>query len=362
MNDRNCLIEYWRREVCEHINSYEYTQGGVRYRVLPQWEVSMRKHIGDCALMSSKEHAEKIFLLGEHLRDIFYSTKDNSSSGRTQDELSSGGYLWERLVTYYLNYCLAGTRTVVFLGTSPFDAIKTAITFNDMDSSSEVDLLAITFPVNEDFENSIDNVKRKYKDIYPIVESTPYELSFIHNNRLGNKTIAKKLGNYLVSSNYSDMEIHVIQCKTNWNDIIQTPMLWSLIYYLSRDGITLPMGSNIRFGSGLYTLHRLKNFSYSFVSVPTQNNGEYELDPDKKEELAMKFNNTFSETNLPVKRAKMIRGGYYWGLPKYNSIYPISELLNTNLNTGYSGHIIDVIKDNIDNDRYALDYDYFCDI
>lgn len=362
MNDKNCLIEYCRREVCERINNYEYTQGGLRYRVLPQWESCMRRHIGDYTSMTSKEHAEKIFLLGEHLRDVFYSTKDNSSSGRTQDELSSGGYLWERLVTYYLNYCLANTRTVVFLGTSPFDAIKTAITFNDMDSSSEVDLLAITFPETDDFTNSIDYVKNKYRERYGAIENTPQELSFIHNNRLGNKKIAKLLGNYLVSSNYSDMEIHVIQCKTNWNDIIQTPMLWSLIYYLSRDNITLPMGSNIRFGSGLYTLPRLKNFSYSFVSVPTQNNGEYELNPEKKEELEIKFDNIFSETNLPVKRAKMIRGGYYWGLPKHNSIYPISELLNTNLNTGYSGHIIDVIKDNIDNGRYTLEYEYFCNI
>lgn len=78
--------------------------------------------------------------------------------------------------------------------------------------------------------------------------------------------------------------------------------------------------------------------------------------------MEIKFDNIFSETNLPVKRAKMIRGGYYWGLPKHNSIYPISELLNTNLNTGYSGHIIDVIKDNIDNGRYTSEYEYFCNI
>lgn len=158
------------------------------------------------------------------------------------------------------------------------------------------------------------------------------------------------------------MEVHVIQCKTNWNDIIQTPMLWSLVYYLSRDNINWTISSNINFGSGLYTLPRLKDFSYSFVSVPTQNNGEYETDPDKKAKLEADFENKFSETNLPIKRAKLIRGGYYWGLPKHGTIHPISELLNRNLRSGYTGHIVDNISDNIDHKRYNTDYDYFCNL
>lgn len=361
MNDKNCIIEYYRRNVCAAINNCTFNQGGVRRFAMPTWESRMQGHIKLDPTMTSKQHAEKIFLLGEHLRDVFYSTKDTSSSGRQQRELSSGGYLWERLVAYYLNYCLANTRTVVFTGATNFDAIKTAVTFNDMDSTSEVDLLAITFPDVLEFKTDINSVKHDLQITYPATGIMPSQLEFIHNNRLRTKSLTEKLANYLISENYSEMELHVIQCKTNWNDIIQTPMLWSLVYYLSRDNINLPISSNINFGSGLYTLPRLKDFSYSFVSVPTQNNGEYETDPDKKAELEADFEAKFSETNLPVKRAQLIRGGYYWGLPKHGTIHPISELLNRNLRSGYTGqHIVDNISDNIDNDRYNTDYDYFC--
>lgn len=361
MNDKNCIIEYYRRSICTAINNYTFKQNGVSRVAMDTWKECMQNHIGLTTTMTSKQHAEKIFTLGEHLRDIFYSTKDSSSSGRQQGELSSGGYLWERLVAYYLNYCLANTRTVVFTGATAFDAVKTAVTFNDMDSTSEVDLLAITFPEHPDFQIDVTTVKNSLKDIYP-ASSVPAELSFIHNNRLGEKNVTEKLANYLISENYSELGIHVIQCKTNWNDIIQTPMLWSLVYYLSRDNVTLPISSNINFGSGLYTLPRLNDFTYSFVSVPTQNNGEYEEDPVKAAQLLSSFNDKFSETNLPVRRAKLIRGGYYWGLPKHNTIYPVSELLNRNLSTGISGHIVDVIQDNIDSNRYNTDYDYFIEL
>ena len=362
MNDKNCIIEYYRKNICKAINNYTFKQDGVSRLVMPTWEACMQSHIGLTTTMTSKQHAEKIFLLGEHLRDIFYSTKNTSSPGRQQGELSSSGYLWERLVTYYLNYCLANTRTVVFTGATNFEAIKTAVTFNDMDSTSEVDLLAITFPDVAEFTTDIDSVKHNLQITYPATAEVPAHLEFIHNNRLGIKAFTEKLTNYLICEKYSEIGIHVIQCKTNWNDIIQTPMLWSLVYYLSRDNINLPISSNINFGSGLYTLPRLKDFSYCFVSVPTQNNGEYETDPTKKARLEATFDDKFSENNLPVKRAKLIRGGYYWGLPKHGTIHPISELLNRNLHSGYTGHIVDNIQDNIDHNRYNTDYDYFCNL
>lgn len=362
MNDKNCIIEYYRRNVCEAINNCTFRQNDVSRPAVPTWEACMQKHIGLTPTMTSKQHAEKIFLLGEHLRDVFYSTKDTSSSGRQQGELSSGGYLWERLVAYYLNYCLVNTRTVVFTGATNFDAIKTAVTFNDMDSTSEVDLLAITFADVPEFTTDIDSVRHDLQITYPATGTVPTQLEFIHNKRLGKKSFTERLTNYLICENYSEMGVHVIQCKTNWNDIVQTPMLWSLVYYLSRDNINLPISSNINFGSGLYTLPRLKDFSYSFVSVPTQNNGEYETDLAKKAKLEADFEDKFSETNLPVKRAKLIRGGYYWGLPKHGTIHPINELLNRNLHSGYTGHIVDNILDNIVHNRYHTDYDYFCNL
>lgn len=383
MNNTNSIIEIYRKNVCKGINTSTYkdnvldpTTGKLKKDstgrnlkvtkdVLPVWESCMQKHIGLTPAMTSKEHAEKIFNLGEHLRDIFYSTKpiSNTATTRGQDELSNGGALWEKLVTYYLNYCLANTRTVVFMGAKTFKATETAVTFNTMNSASEVDLLAITFPDRHEFTDDINIVKTTYQTLYPDCTTIPPEFKCVYNNRIGNNTFIERFSNALVAKYFNEIEVHVIQCKTNWNDSIQSPMLWSLLYYLSRDKITLPTGSNIKFGSGKYTLPRLKGFSYSFASVPTQNNGEYESDPAKKVRLKSDFDNTFSDTGLPVKRGKLIRGGSYWGLPKYNSIYPISEMLNTNLSTGFTyGHVIDNIQFNIDHGLYGTDYSYFCNL
>ena len=105
---------------------------------------------------------------------------------------------------------------------------------------------------------------------------------------------------------------------------------------------------------------RLKNFSYSFVTVPTQNNGDYEEDPEKAAKKREEFYKSFSEDRLPVKRGKLIRGGYYWGLPKYNTINPIHELLNTNLQSGFEeGHCVEHIQRLIENNTYTTDAAYF---
>ena len=300
-----------------------------------------------------------MFLLGEHLREILYSSNANTS--RDQDEVSSGGYLWERLVTYYLNLCLCNSRTVVFIGPSNIDSLHKAMSFNGMDSASEVDLLAVTFPDNELFTGDKSIAIETLKQQHPNDDNLPEELACIYSRRIRKEeTRIERLTNYLATYYFKDFEAHVLQCKTNWNDSIQAPMLWSLIYYLSRDGITLPTGSNIKFGSGLYTLPRLKNFSYSFVTVPTQNNGDYEEDPEKAAKKREEFYKSFSEDRLPVKRGKLIRGGYYWGLPKYNTINPIHELLNTNLQSGFEeGHCVEHIQRLIENNTYTTDAAYF---
>lgn len=275
--------------------------------------------------------------------------------------VSSGGYLWERLVTYYLNLCLCNSRTVVFIGPSNIDSLHKAMSFNGMDSASEVDLLAVTFPDNELFTGDKSIAIETLKQQHPNDDNLPEELACIYSRRIRKEeTRIERLTNYLATYYFKDFEAHVLQCKTNWNDSIQAPMLWSLIYYLSRDGITLPTGSNIKFGSGLYTLPRLKNFSYSFVTVPTQNNGDYEEDPEKAAKKREEFYKSFSEDRLPVKRGKLIRGGYYWGLPKYNTINPIHELLNTNLQSGFEeGHCVEHIQRLIENNTYTTDAAYF---
>ena len=36
--------------------------------------------------------------------------------------------------------------------------------------------------------------------------------------------------NDFITFNFDKIEINVIQCKTNWNDNAQIPMLWDMIY------------------------------------------------------------------------------------------------------------------------------------
>ena len=360
MNNKNSIIEYYRRMVCEPINTYTFKQKGKDRVAMDTWEKCMRTHIGYTEKMSSREHAEKIFELGEHLRDVFFSTKDESeesTTSETQSMKSSGGRLWERLVAYYLNYCLANTRTVVFTGVPKFEAIRTAVTFNDMDSASEVDLLAVTFPEKPEFQDDIFDIR-----VFNQADGMSIPIEIINNTRISEKTRMNRLADYYINMSYPEIGIHVIQCKTNWNDDIQTPMLWGLLYDLSRSGVRLPVSSSIAFGSGKYTLPRLDDFSYSFVALPSQNNGEYETDLEKRKRLSISFEQKFSEENLPVKRAKFIKGGYYWGLPKHNTIHPVGELLNRNLATGLKGHIVENIESNIVSGCYKTDFSYFVEL
>ena len=39
-----------------------------------------------------------------------------------------------------------------------------------------------------------------------------------------------EVSNYLCARDFDSFEIGVIQCKTNWNDNAQIPMLWDMIY------------------------------------------------------------------------------------------------------------------------------------
>ena len=187
MNAKNSIIEYYRRMVCIPINKCTYKFKGTEAIAMDKWAKKMKEHVGDPATMTTIKHAENIFCIGEHLRDVFFSTKDNSIAETTsvaQSRYSSGGYLWERLVAYYLNYCLANTRTVVFVGATGFDVIKTAVTFNDMNSASEVDLLAITFPDRPEFKADLSV---ELHNMYPDKTNTPEELKWIHGHQVKKK-------------------------------------------------------------------------------------------------------------------------------------------------------------------------------
>ncbi len=243
----------------------------------------------------------QIIDLGDNLREIFYST--NTSSARSQSDVAGGGANWEALVCWYLNLCNVGRRTVILKHHKSLipTPISNAITVNygNFISNTESDLIAITFPNKTDYQIDKDTISINDENGQPV--------------KLYSRTKYNLLGvlNALVSRDFSEIEIHVIQCKTNWNDNAQIPMLWDMIY--SSTDFKL----NISIGREGYNINNAHLFSYAFATVPT-------VKPEK-----------ITRSSVAVSRVRNLSGGNYWGKPSEDGIASsIKEMLNRNLSTG----------------------------
>lgn len=279
--------------------------------VWPTWKNKIQTDIFNSA--PPTEHL--IYSIGDSLRDIFRTT---GQAGRSQSDVSGGGANWEALVCWYLNICLIDRRTFVLKHNKDLipSPIKDAITVNygNFRSNTESDLIAITFP--DKAEYTIDKEQILIKDIH------------------GNSVDISKGKNYnflpildaLVARDFDDIEIHIIQCKTNWNDNAQIPMLWDAVYSANtfRNGISV--------GTNGYSIHDAKRFTYSFVTVPSnqiEKNGRL----------------TYKNTSTAVLRVLNLSGGNYWGLPSETGVASsIKELLERNLKSGHSNGIISTIR------------------
>jgi len=197
-----------------------------------------------------------ILNLGDHLSDIFRTT---AASGRGQNELSGGGTAWEALVCWYLNLCMVGSRIVAVKKMSIVpQPIKDAITINygNFACNTESDITIIIFPETPDYVTDIQRLSVAIKG---------RNQAFLKNDKLDRGVL-----NFLVERDFDDFEIGIVQCKTNWNDNAQIPMLWDMIY--SANGF---IGRNITIGRNAHNLHDAKKFTYSFVTVPSNANTEY---------------------------------------------------------------------------------------
>lgn len=279
--------------------------------VWPTWKNKIQTDIFNSA--PPTEHL--IYSIGDNLRDIFRTT---GQAGRSQSDVSGGGANWEALVCWYLNICLIDRRTFVLKHNKDLipSPIKDAITVNygNFRSNTESDLIAITFP--DKAEYTIDKEQILIKDIH------------------GNSVDISKGKNYnflpildaLVARDFDDIEIHIIQCKTNWNDNAQIPMLWDAVYSANtfRNGISV--------GTNGYSIHDAKRFTYSFITVPSnqiEKNGRL----------------TYKNTSTAVLRVLNLSGGNYWGLPSETGVASsIKELLERNLKSGHSNGIISTIR------------------
>lgn len=273
------VIERLRYEVV-----HEMLKLGTMQKVWPSWRPQVESVLGTAATVSAHE----LIQLGDNLHGIFTST---STRERGQSDVSAGGTAWEVLVCWYLNLCLLGSNTVVIkakkahIPTPISDSIT--VMYGNTPSNSESDLLAITFPsfddIGEEFTGSVNELKNKLNEI--------------------------------VESAFHETELVIIQCKTNWNDNAQIPMLWDLIYSSKGFNTSASVGVNG------YTISRLKRFAYAFVTVPTVN-------PDK-----------INPSSVCVTRVSSLSGGNFWGLPNKAGVASnISNMLGKNFQTGLNGY------------------------
>jgi hypothetical protein len=209
--------------------------------------------------------------LADTLRAIFFESKAPKDA-RSQGDLSASGKAWEALVAWYLNLVLAGTPCVVLARKREIPrVVRDALTvsYGTNPTSTESDLVAIGL---EDYE--VSGLRRA---VQPFAELSA-----------------------VASDNVARLNVAVVQCKTNWNDTAQVPMLWDLVY--RADGFS--SGSkgakqvDIRVGVQNRSPRHFRSFAYAFATVPTQ-----------------KKLTSFSPSNTPVLRVRHLTGGNYWGLP-----------------------------------------------
>ena len=270
----------------------------------------------------------QVYALGDHLRDLFKTT---GQAGRSQSDVSGGGASWEALVCWYLNLCLIGRRTFVIKHHNALipDPVKNAITVNygNFPSNTESDLIAITFPDKEDY--SLDKDEINVNDVNGNAVAT-YR---------GQTYQFLPILNALTARDFSDIEIHIIQCKTNWNDNAQIPMLWDAVYSASnfRNGITV--------GSEGYSIHDADKFTYSFVTVPSN-------------QLVREDREMYRPTSTAVLRVKNLSGGNYWGSESKEGVASsVKELVERNLKTGHQSGILRTIHTAIPG--LSTTYNYF---
>ena len=276
---------------------------------------SWKSKINTDVFLSGTPTENQIYSIADNLRDIFRST---GTVGRTQSDISGGGANWEALVCWYLNLCLIGRRTFVIKHHKDLipEPVNKAITVNygNFRSNTESDLIAITFPDRDDYNCDKDDI---------VVNDT-------NGNTVPTYSGAKynflPIMNALVARDFEDVEIHIIQCKTNWNDNAQIPMLWDAVYSANtfRNGISV--------GADGFSIHDAKRFTYSFVTVPSN-----QLVKDGRE--------TYKNTSTAVLRVINLSGGNYWGLPSKTGIASsVKELLERNLKSGQNRGILFTIR------------------
>ena len=295
------VIERLRKTVVKGLFSTQTVK-----RVWPTWKGIINSFLGD------NPSPQRILGLAENLRVIFKST---GSEGRGQSQLSGGGSAWESLITWYINLCCAGSRVVAVkkIGDVP-TPIRDAITviYSNYPCSSESDITVIIFPDDEIFTgNPSQFLSPKAKNVQMNILSDAVDNKFRH------------------------FGLGVIQCKTNWNDNAQIPMLWDMIY-----GVGRTTTAHLTVGKNMHLIDALNTFSYAFITVPTNQLTNYK------------------ESSVCVQRVNHLSGGNYWGLQSKNGIARSINEIFSNYIRGFEHGDITRTLESVPSQLHT-DLDYF---
>jgi len=241
-----------------------------------------------------------VFDIGDNLSEMFQSSKPKES--RSQSAVSGAGTAWEGLVCWYLNLILWNTNLIAIRPTKD-------ITPKVINNSKSVIL-----------DNRIADTE---SDL--IIYDIPHHshIGFFNIDQLNDH-----LKKYL-----NEMSMVLIQCKTNWNDNSQIPMLWDIIYTSAKNGdLKYP---KLSVGTEGVNISNLKSFNYAFMTVPS---GKIEK---------------FKPTSMNVSRVRSLSGGNYWGYPTLNGVaLSIKEIFNQQFSEKFPNGIESHIKKNLIDPNY----------
>lgn len=278
------LVEQMRTEVLSGLFSTSFAN---------DWEIRksfLRDNI------KSQIRKNDLIALGSLLSEAFALSGKND---RSQGGVSSAGVVWESLIVWYLNLCLLGTNSVAIRG-APLcpTPIKDALSvcFENTILRSEPDVLVLSSDA--------------------LMQAAP----------LASKTMMLKVASNILEDNFQELGVVNFQCKTNWNDNAQIPMLWNMLYNQAKKGALIPNGFSI--GRNGHTLKNLGYFGYGFVTVPTGKRGTAPYKP----------------TSLCVMRVRTMSAGNYWGCPTVSGVsLSLAEFFNVfNRNAKVFPNVADV--------------------
>ena len=230
------------------------------------WPLRRRAILGYLGSAGELE-SERVIGVGDRLSQVFVDQTRAVAHDRDQSSVSGGGVVWDTLVNLYLNMCFAGTDVVVLRAKQIPSSVRRAfrVRYRTATIDAGIDHVALVLPGGK---------------------SQPAE-----------PTAAKALSRFAdaVAAGFDEVTAVVLACKTNWNDNVQTPMLWSLLYRLRASGAQPP--TDVSVGDPPFSLERMVDFDFAFITVPSNR-------VDR-----------FHARSMPVLRGETMSGGVFWGRP-----------------------------------------------